>query len=330
MIDYREQLAGALRAVAVSSPTSFTWFGSPSPPLSREVVSALPPATRRQYLVDSLQGELYRSFYSQGRPVPTRPDSDVAARPDEAFVDALSRSNVGAGGWDPGWRVEDAEPDGIHVARNGLHVRARAADCRSANRRCTRGTLVSLRRPKELAASSPGYYTALGDADLTLGRDDTEVRVYFHVTAAGAAQLVAICTRLLNDARLPFSLKVLDHPTGYIRCDPAVLYLEDRGFDQARGALSAIASACAPHLRDVPPAFTRPLAHGLSVGEHCPRLGASFGMSRCRLVAEGIVGQSAGSCLSDRLDAVARRFANCGLDIDSPYLGPWSSRHYAL
>jgi hypothetical protein len=296
------------------------------------VVSALSPATRRQYLVDSLQGELYRSFYTQGKPVPTRRADDAPARPDEAFVEALSLANVGVGGWDSGWRVEDVDREFVRVARNGLHVRARAADCRGANGRCKVGTPVSLRRSKELGASSPGYYTALGDADLALGRDDTQVRVYFNVTAAGAAQLVAMCTRLLNDARLPFSLKVLDHPTAYIRCDPAVLYLEDRGFDQARGALSVIASACALRLRDVPPAFARPLAHGASVGDHCPRLGASFGTSRCRLVAEGVVAayQNAESRLSDRLDAVARRFADCGLDVDSPYLGPCSSRRYAL
>jgi hypothetical protein len=332
MIDYREQLASALRAVAVTSPTSFTWFGNASRPLPRAVARTLQPATTRQYLVDSLQGELYRSFYTQGKPVPTRRPDDAAARPDEAFVEALSEANAGAGGWDPGWRVEDVEPEFIHVARNGLHVRARAAECRAANGRCKRGTLVSLRRPKELAASSPGYYTALGDADLALGPDDKEVRVYFHVAAAGAPQLVAMCTRLLNDARLPFNLKVLDHPTGYIRCDPAVLYLEHRGFDQARGRLSAIASACTPHLRDLPPAFARPIARGVSVGEHCPSLGASFGTSRCRLVAEGIVAasQNAESRLSDRLDAVARRFADCGLDIDSPYLGPCSGRRYAL
>jgi hypothetical protein len=332
MIDYREQLASALRAVAVTSPTSFSWFGNPSRPLPQAVVSALPPATRRQYLVGSLQGELYRSFYTQGKPVPTRRADDAAARPDEGFVEALSLANAGAGGWDSGWRVENVEPEFVRVAKNGLYVRVRSEDCHAADGLCTPGTLISLPRPNELAASSPGYYTALGDADLALGRDDTQVRVYFNVTAEGAAQLVAMCTRLLNDARLPFSLKVLDHPTAYIRCDPAVLYLDDRGFDQARGALSVIASACAPHLRDVPPAFARPLAHGVSVGEHCPRLGASFGTSRCRLVAEGVVAasQNAESRLSDRLDAVARRFADCGLDVDSPYLGPSSSRRYAL
>jgi hypothetical protein len=332
VIDYREQLAGALRATAVTSPTSFTWFGIRSRPLPRAVVAALPPATTRQYLVDSLQGELYRSFYSRGRPVPARPDGAVPARPDEAFVEALSRANAGAGGWEPGWRVEEVEPDVVRVARKGLRVLARAEDCRTADGRCDPGTLVSLRRPKELAASSPGYYTALGDADLALGPDDTEVRVYFNVTAAGAAALVAMSTRMLNDAQLPFRLKVLDHPTGYVRCDAAVLYLETRGFHRARAALSSIASGCARHLRAEAPAFAWPLVPGVSVGEHRPQLGASFGTSRCRLVAEGIVAahERGERRLSDRLDAVARRFADHGLDIGVPYLTPGSSRRYAL
>jgi hypothetical protein len=332
MIDYREQLASALRAAAVTSPTSFAWFGTRSRRLPSAVVAALPPATTRQYLVDALRGELYRSFYSQGRPLPARPDRGVLASSDQAFVEALSLANSGAGGWEPGWRVETVEREVVRVARDGLHVRVRASDCRAAGDSCTTGALVSLRRPKELKASSPGFYTALGDADLVLGRDDTELRIYFHVTAPGAVPLTAVCTRVLNEAQIPFSLKVLDHPAGYIRCDAAVLYLEDGAFDHARGSLSAIAAACAPHLRGDPPAFARPLLPGVSVGEHCPRLGASFGTSRCRLVAEGIVAahQRGERRLSERLDAVARRFADHGLDVEIPYLAPGSSRCYAL
>jgi hypothetical protein len=329
---YREQLARALRAVAVTSSTSYSWFGSRSRPLPRPLIAALSPVTVRAYLVDALQRELYRSFYREGRPVPTRPDRGVPARSDHAFVRALSGANTGSGGWEPGWRVERVERATVHVERGGLHVRARVADCRAARGACTAGTRVSLRRPKELSASSPGFYLALGDAALALSRDDIEVRVYFHVTAAGAAPLVAACTRLLNDAQIPFSLKVLDHPTGFTSCDAAVLYLEEAGFARARGSLSAIASACAPHLRGDPPAFTKPLARGLSVGEHRPSLGASFGTGRCRLVAEGVVAahERGEGRLPDRVDAVARRFADQGLDIEVPYLAPGSSALYAL
>jgi hypothetical protein len=220
----------------------------------------------------------------------------------------------------------------LRAERGGLHVRARISECRGVGGRCKAGTLISLRRPKELGASSPGYYIALGDADLTLGPDDVEVRVYFNLSPAGAAPLVAACTRSLNDAHVPFSLKVLDHPTGYIRCDAAVLYVTRDDFGRARGLLPAIASACAPHLRAEPPGFTKVLASGVSIGEHRPALGASFGASRCRLVAEGIVAayERGEGRLSDRIEAVARRFAHHGLDIDAPYLAPNSTGRYAL
>jgi hypothetical protein len=55
-------------------------------------------------------------------------------------------------------------------------------------------------------------------------------------------------------------------------------------------------------------------------------------MSRCRLIAEGIVAahERGASRLCDRLDAVAHRFAESGLDLDVPYLAPGSSDSYEL
>ena len=329
MIDYREQVASALRAVTVTSPTSYAWFGTGSRPLPRAMLAALDPATSRRYLVGALQRELYRSFYSQGRPVPSQPDRGGPARSDHAFVQALSDANSGSGGWDPGWRVERLEREVAHVRRDGLSVRAHASDCRGA---VEPDAPVSLRRPKDLTAASPGFYIALGDAEPAWVREDVEVRVYFNVGPAGAVALVAACTRLLNDAQVPFSLKVVDHPTGYTRCDPAILYLDTGHYDDARGVLTPIAAACALHLRGELPAFTKRLAPGVAAGEHRLGLGASFGSSRCRMVAEGIVaahvrGQSAHS---ERVDAVARRFADDGLSIEAPYLAPGPNERHAL
>jgi hypothetical protein len=332
MIAYREQLAGALRAIAVTSPTSFTWFGIGSRPLPRAIVVALPPATSRQYLVDALQRELYRSFYTQGRPVPAQPAGSVPAPSDPRFVQALSRANSGSGGWEPGWRIARTDAESVQVQRGGLSVRVRVEDCRAVDDLYEPGMPVCLRRPKDLGAGLPGFYVALGDVALPAGRDGTEVRIYFNVTAAGASRLVAVCTRLLNTARVPFSLKVLDHPTGYDRCDAAVLYLQAGGFDRARESLSAITAACAPHLRRDSPAFTKPLAPGVSVAEHDPGVGTSFGSSRCRLVAEGIVAahERGHGSLADRIDGVARRFADRGLDLEAPYLAPGSSGRYGI
>ncbi len=330
MTGYREQLASALRALAVTSRTTFSWFGNASRPLPGAVVAALPAATLRAYLVDAVAGELYRSFYSQGRPVPAQRHRGVPARPDDAFVRALSAANTGSGGWESGWRIRNVARAMLELERDGLWVRAHPSDCRAPGGRREPGTPVRVRRPKELTAGSPGFYVALGDA--VPAGEDVEVRVYFHTAAAGAVPLVATCTRLLNDTRIPFALKLPDHPAGFTRCDAAVLYLPARGFDRARDQLAAIVSACALHQRRDTPAFALRLAPGIAVGEHRPSLGPSFGASRCRLVAEGVIAahERGEHGLADRRDAVARRFTAHGLDIDAPYLAGGSNARYAL
>jgi hypothetical protein len=187
------------------------------------------------------------------------------------------------------------------------------------------GATVELRRPKELGALSPGFYTALGDRPLETG---AELRVYLNVTAAGAAPLVGACTRALNAAAVPFVLKVVDRPGGFTRCDAAVLYLDRGALDRARPTLAEIVEACAPHLRDATPPFTKRLAPGVATGEHHADLGASFGALRCRAVAEGAVSarEAGAASLEERLEVVARAFAALGLDLDCPYLAPVHAR----
>lgn len=179
---------------------------------------------------------------------------------------------------------------------------------------------------------SPGFYTAFGDAEPSGAADDVEVRVYFHVTASGAAPVVACCTDLLNRAGVPFVLKVLANPAGFTRCDAAVLYVRQHDFDHSREPLRAIVAACATHLRGHVPAFTKPLADGVAVGEHRADLGASFGICRCRLVAEAIVDahERRSTELADRIEAVARRFTGIGLDLPVPYLVSRSADRYVL
>ena len=224
MTAYRHQVELALRAAAVTSPTSYAWFG-------RRARAVPPGATlpARAYLIRALEGTLYRSFYTQGAPVPISGLLPVPAPPIAAFVAALSEANAGRGGWQPGWQIVDTAPEELTVARDGLRVDVRAAECRR-----TGGSTASLPRAKEHRDASPGFYTAFGDAVPEIGDDDVELRVYFHLTAAGAAPFVASCTRVLNRAGVAFVLKVVDNPAAFVRCDAAVLYLA--GFVQCRAA----------------------------------------------------------------------------------------------
>ena len=244
MIAYRDQLAQALRALTVELPGSYAWYGVVS--RAPRSASATPDAVC-DHLVAGLAHELYRSFYTRGRPEPRDPARIGPARSDPDFVRALSAANQGTGGWEPGWRIEAAQDDVVRLSGRGLRVRAPAADCRPGRGPLRVGAPVRLRRPKETA--SAGFYAALGDAARSRRADDVETRVYFNVTPAGAPALVSVCTRLLNGAAIPFELKVADHPAGYDRCDPAVLYL-DRDDSRAVRTVSACPRSwlgCAAH-----------------------------------------------------------------------------------
>jgi hypothetical protein len=332
---FRDQVADALRAVRITSPTSFTWFGQPAPPLRRAVRSALSPPDTRALLVTQLARELYQSFYTRGAPVPNNADDDLRiANADAAFVATLSRANTGTGGWSRDWRVIDAGADReVVVEHNGLRLYGAVSDLRCVDGGSPApGATVLASRPKELRYASPGFYVALGDLAGDSDPQGVEIRVYFHLTQAGAVPLLAAATRLLNDERLVFSMKVVDHPRRFSRCDAAVLYLEKDAFTCARKPLRAIVAACAPHLRPQTPAFTKPLAPGVGIGEHTPALGPSFGAGRCLLLAEGIADAADRrlTLLEDRVTAVARRFAQQGIDLDAAHLASTDRDDYVL
>jgi hypothetical protein len=332
---FRDQVAAALRAVRVTSPTSFTWFGQPAPPLRREVRAALSPPAARELLVTQLTRELYESFYTRGAPVPHNADDDLrTATADAAFVAALSGANTGTGGWSREWRVVEADVNReVVVEYNGLRLYGSVSDIRCVDGGSPASGATALAfRPKELRDASPGFYVALGDLARDRDSQDVEIRVYFHLTQAGAVPLLAAATQLLNDERLPFDMKVVDHPRRFSRCDAAVLYVENDAFTCARKPLGAIVAACAPHLRPQTPAFTKPLAPGVGIGEHTPALGSSFGIGRCRLLAEGIVdaAETRLTLLEDRVTAVARRFARHGIDLDAAHLASTDRDDYVL
>ncbi len=325
MSSFRGVLAPALLALDVTSPNSYAWFGVRARRLPAAVAATFPAGAEREYLIRRIANELYRSLYVRGVAAPPRPEP-APRGPDPDFVAVLSEANAGHGGWDPGWRVVTVLGATTTLVRDGLSVRTPLPDCRPAP---TPGAVVSMLRPAERRAASPGFYLVDGDAARAGGY---ETRLYFHLTAAGAAPLVAHATSRLNAAGIPFTLKVIDHPERFSRCDAGVLYLDRTDFARARDPLRALVAACAPNLRAAAPAFTRPLVEGVAVAEHRPEDGLSFGTSRCRLVAEGAVDayERGVDTLEGRIDAVARCFAARGLNLDRAHLAGSSRDRYAL
>jgi len=95
--------------------------------------------------------------------------------------------------------------------------------------------------------------------------------------------------------------------------------------------VAATYPAIARHLKPAIPALTKRLADGLGLAEDPGPGGDSFGMHRCRLLADAVVRAHEHSGPGGaRLSDVETRFAEEGLSLDRPYLNPRSADDYAL
>ncbi|HEU4348493.1 MAG TPA: lanthionine synthetase LanC family protein [Actinoplanes sp.] len=332
MTDYPAQVRSALRAAAIRSPSAYSWFGRThrlSGPGNGNADLA------REQLVAGLQQRLYTDFYCQGTATPGAASAPGRVRvPVRALplLEALSAANTGTGHREAGWSVRTLHGPTALLARDGLEVLADLGDCVPPTGAAIReGDAVSLRLPKESWSSSPGFYLARSDAGFSPARPSRLVRLYWNVTPTGAVRLVREVTDSLNRAHVPFVLKVWTSLLQASRCDAGVLYADAGDRPAVSAAVGAAYRRLQDQLRPATPAFTKVLAAGLGFAEDAGQ-GESFGMHRCRLLAEAMVrAHEAGiRSLDGRLAVVADHFAERGVEIDRPYLGEGSPDVYAL
>ena len=165
------------------------------------------------------------------------------------------------------------------------------------------------------------------DHELEVEQPDFLVRLYWNLTERGAVPFVQRGTRMMNEARLPFRLKVINDASAFDRCDAGVIYLAKSDCANNLGLVFDLYRAVRPHLKAGVPAFTRCLAPGLGFAEDPPG-DESFGQHRCRLLADGMIRahQAGQRSLSARLQTVVECFAEAGTALDLPYLNSGSSR----
>jgi hypothetical protein len=330
-MDFGGQLEASVSAVRIRRPTRFTWVGQWSAPPPAALERAMTSSDRRQYLVDALASRLYRDFYASGTVRPASADGQGMARPDPAFLAGLIEANRGTGPWEGGWRVVGHDRAGIRVEQKGLTLLAPSDACRPvrSDEAFALGTGVELHLPNAFLGSSLGQYTALGNLSLPGPGHDARTRVYWHLTPEGAEPFIRFGTERLNEERIPFRLKVLHHPKSFDRCDAGVLYLPQRHLAAARPSLLEMLDALRPNLLDGVPALTKPAATGVAFADD-PPAGRSFGMHRCRLIAEGMMRahETGHRSLGDRLETVLSVFREADLDPLRPYLNPRSSSRF--
>ena len=173
---------------------------------------------------------------------------------------------------------------------------------------------------EKMGGKLEAFYFAFGEMPDS-GETRRMIRFYWNVTAEGAPSLVACITQSFNRFQVPFRLKCLTSRAQLDRCDGAVLYLPQRTFDIGIRLARRAHAEVAPHLRPETCLFARPVAPGLGFAED-PVTRESFGMTRCRQVAEGIVAaqQAGDESIEARTNAIAQRFRREGVDPDRPWL----------
>jgi hypothetical protein len=330
MIEYRQQALGAIRAIVFHSPTSFSWFGKRSARILPRIERLWSAETARGYLLFHLQAQLYSHFYHQGYATPRRGDTMVGfAEGRTPFVETLSAANVGRGYVQDGWIVRATHDQGVVVGNNDLDIWVAWQDCVAPPYTISPGDNIGVPFTKEWLHISPGFYLAVSDTVMPPEDSAAIVRIYWNLTAGGAPQLMAAATSLLNQAQLPFELKVINHPDHYTRCDAGVLYIRKNDYAAVARILEKIYPALASSLKPNTPVFTKALAPGVGLAED-PGDGESFGLHRCKLFAEGLIRayEQGTPALDQRLQVVVDTFAEHNISFDQPYLNPRSRDGY--
>lgn len=334
-IEGRGRLRFAGRPVPVPHPAAPSKGNLPRGPETPEPAvaeSALPEDWRDT--VEALQMELYQHGYCRPFDGRRRPEPPSAA-PDPSFLQALEQANSGTDRVESDWIVRSVEPSGRLLAEKNGKVRSLQPGEYSTTGwgAPPPGSPVEVRLKKGSLDLQPGFYVVFSDAlaspqDGALGA----LRLYFNVRASGAPALVRAVTEHLNRFQVPFSFKTLTPESYYeSRSDAAVLFLHRRFFAIAAHLALDLEARLNGELEAPVPLFTRAVAPGVGLAED-PGSGDSFGLSRCRLLSEGLcLAQRRGeTSIGSRLAVVEERFADAGICLENPHLNPRSVDRYEL
>lgn len=336
----REQLTAQLkkivRAVEVRSNDSFNFAG-------RHFALAAPDAGHAHHahgfaqpqanpLAALLEQTLYQHCYCRTFDGALRDEQTLNVQGVD-LTPALSEANATHERWDAGWQVYQVLPSGQVMAHKDGRTRAlwpgEFLSTDAPGMALRPGMNLSVFFMRETRTMQPGFYFAFGEAQAGELDNFSLARLYWNVRAEGAVPLIRAVTRGLNRFQVPFRLKCLTNTAFYTRDDAAVLYVDKRFYRITARVLAHVYEEVARHLRPAAPLFTKLLAPGLALAEE-PYTGESFGMQRCRILAEGLLSAHARGLRDEgsRLEEIERHFAAYGLTLGAPYLNPRSIDQY--
>jgi hypothetical protein len=277
------------------------------------------PAGLSQADVPALARRLYAEWYAGTEPSAVEDPADDA-------TEALRAAHAGAARFEPGWRAERVSSAGrVLATRDGetrlLHPLDYVCAGRPGLPPAAGGEVLAVAR-RDSPEPVDGYWMTWGRSWSPDGDQPPLVRVYWNVPVEGAPALVGALTAALEPVPVPWMLKLPQDVRQHERADAAVLYLPRRDFAAAAPALASAARALRDHLVEAEPPLALRLAPGVALAED-PGSDESFGMKRCRLIAEAVA--ISGSAAPGGIRA---RFVAAGLDPERPHLEPGSTAGY--
>ncbi len=237
----------------------------------------------------------------------------------------LSSANRSRNRWESGWRIERVEKTGSIVAEHDAFRRTASpgnyALTFTEDLPPQPGMAATLYFARESFTLQAEVYYAFGEAIPTHDDEVRPMRIYLSAPDQVLPELYSFLTGQLNHLGIPFTLKTLLARFERDRSDSTVLYISRRLWSEAEVLVKELPDSLLTRLRPRTPLFTFKLAPGIGVAES-PFGGESFGMHRCRLLAESILEarRTGHEDATSRLQVLNRKFRSAGIDLAQPHL----------
>ncbi|NEO77964.1 T3SS effector HopA1 family protein [Moorena sp. SIO4G3] len=263
----------------------------------------------------------------------------ASAEVDLEFYQQLEKSNHSKGWFHPDYLVVKQEDDrSLAVKYDGITVHIQPERyLKLEEQSASVNDLVSVWTPA--GGIERQLYTAVGEGEIddTLWKnpDNQVVLAYFNFDPEAAVILMKYLTTKLNEVEMPFVFKVLHNPLNYHRYDSGILQFHQSNYKLMRQILQTIYSEIESHFKSQVPIFTKAIAPGIGLAENpysklLFTYGETFGMNRCRIVANAIVEayMNGDESPEARMKYIIQHFEQMGIDLERPYLNPGSEDIY--
>lgn len=284
-------------------------------------VGAWPASTgAEEHLPARLAAALYSRWFAGWWP--TAGTAQICAGTAEV-VARLRAAHAATERFEDGWAARAVRPFGLVLAaRNGQERFLQSGDYVNRSRpgvpvRIGDALGVTLRH--DAGVPQDGWWLTWASAGPAPNHG--MLRLYWNCGLHAVAPLVRAITTALENRGVAYTLKCPSSAALFGRCDGVVLYLGHQAWRDARGALRQVHEDVADQLRTRTPPLTLRLGRGVALAED-PGNGSSFGQTRARAVADGVLAVLAARLLDSRqvIDTLADRLEAHGIRPAWPYL----------